>query len=1173
MPCALEVIDTRLQSTSHIRCNRSFDRNICSHFSKDHLIRIPVYLRPDNRDTALTALPLGHNSDWKPAPFLAGIQEVNKVIPLTSGDPGIERQSAQPRILCCLGQPNEGNMHDQADSAEPVSNGNPHGGSTLIQSRQKKTVCNSLTACPPCHVVAKKLSRPVTTTHLSDSDILHDDDKPSKWNPRRKGNKKGKQYKRVAHRKLNLTSENTFEDNTYGVSPVEVHPTSLPVDILSETTSSACSLVKEAHMGKSDGEKNNAYADCVAMMNSSTLGTDEVDGSDCACSSNSVAGGRLSYSFGPCLNGEPHTTDSSEFDGSTFTEHGLGEERNSKKLPCACVYKPNCATTDYFFSRWNNDNNGNYNANVEATLSIKDENRHDHLQLGPSTGSNNVRTECQLLESHLSYTHAEDTIGPLGSRSCSSKDITDSCIHTERVQCSSEACSSKPSLQISSRRRNGKSRKTPSYSDLTVSHRAAGANRHKNNGRDTSAVWQKVERNGKIISKGHSGNSPVQDKGAREDNYKGVQEDPTKWAKHNQNRKACRQDFPNGAVELDCTKEEEDAFSSCQTFSRPIYKKQAPFLCQQRSSSSKQASQSSKNYYAPRNDIHKVPKVYLHQEELPMSQLVQAKDTSDRSTSNSCSADEVVTGVGSNCPNEKNESSQSGIEIAASVSCNLVPDLAAQGDSDDAHVSDPHSLCPENKGVSTSWSSRNLCTDPCAAETEEAWCVKLTTENNSQESCKWYSPAGQLSQKWVPVGKKETSNVIHLDFQEALVVEDSVPANDISYSVGPVSTNGEDSKLASEMTSKLNSLGHVGLEWRAHNGTETDYSRIKEAISYVYTAKQRVEDIHHRIGRPIADFEQFVYSASPVVHCNPCLAGCTSYLQKCVKDGLHLHQTPEITLSSVWQWYEEPGCYGLEVKAQDFHRSKDFSSSHHQFTSYFVPYLSAVQLFAQPKRSKGGSTDKEGISPNLNPPPIFAKLLPQQSNSRNRSSTLCAEDQANGKLIFEFFESEQPYCRRQLFDKVNELIAGVKQLNGQISGDPKSLELSLHDLHPASWYCVAWYPIFRIPDGKFQAAFLTYHSLGHWTHRSSGADLGVVLPVVGLQSYNDKGERWFEMGEVDPCEDGGTAELRCSEASQALKQRLNEAAAVMSRASVLKEEQTSRNRHPDYEFFISRRRG
>lgn len=48
---------------------------------------------------------------------------------------------------------------------------------------------------------------------------------------------------------------------------------------------------------------------------------------------------------------------------------------------------------------------------------------------------------------------------------------------------------------------------------------------------------------------------------------------------------------------------------------------------------------------------------------------------------------------------------------------------------------------------------------------------------------------------------------------------------------------------------------------------------------------------------------------------------------------------------------------------------------------------------------------------------------------------------------------------------------------------------------------MAWYPIYRIPDGKFRAAFLTYHSLGRLVRRN-GIEDSVVSPVVGLQSYN-----------------------------------------------------------------------
>lgn len=47
---------------------------------------------------------------------------------------------------------------------------------------------------------------------------------------------------------------------------------------------------------------------------------------------------------------------------------------------------------------------------------------------------------------------------------------------------------------------------------------------------------------------------------------------------------------------------------------------------------------------------------------------------------------------------------------------------------------------------------------------------------------------------------------------------------------------------------------------------------------------------------------------------------------------------------------------------------------------------------------------------------------------------------------------------------------------------------------------MAWYPIYRIPDGNFRAAFLTYHSFGHLVCRN-GVEDSVVSPVVGLQSY------------------------------------------------------------------------
>lgn len=56
---------------------------------------------------------------------------------------------------------------------------------------------------------------------------------------------------------------------------------------------------------------------------------------------------------------------------------------------------------------------------------------------------------------------------------------------------------------------------------------------------------------------------------------------------------------------------------------------------------------------------------------------------------------------------------------------------------------------------------------------------------------------------------------------------------------------------------------------------------------------------------------------------------------------------------------------------------------------------------------------------------------------------------------------------------------------------------------------MAWYPIYRVPEGNFRAAFLTYHSLGHFIRQSASSNTTgdfarITSPVVGLQSYNAK---------------------------------------------------------------------
>jgi hypothetical protein len=437
---------------------------------------------------------------------------------------------------------------------------------------------------------------------------------------------------------------------------------------------------------------------------------------------------------------------------------------------------------------------------------------------------------------------------------------------------------------------------------------------------------------------------------------KNAQEDTNRSMDKHRCRKSCKHHSPDVPVEMELTTE-NSALNYCRKISRCMYKKQAPFL------------------YAPKNCIPKMPK--NHSEQIEGLSMLQQ------------------------------------LVCAHNLDSHLVPQSTSKEACTLVIQDDAHSPCHENKVILTDLDSMNSCAE-------------------EPKDVKSFSASAHMPHKWVPIVKRDK---IHFDLPEVSVVEVSVPANDVSVYANidvqrnvsdvPASTKREGSEVATEVPAKLNSSGQPDLECHGHIETVTAFSKITEAVSDAYRAQQRAEDIQLLIGRPLADFEQFIYSASPVLHCTPCLTGCNSSSQECITDRSCFHQTADISLSSIWQWYEEPGCYGLEVKAQDLRRSKGFWNSHYQFNAYFVPYLSAVQLFGQPKRTIGKDAVDTGgarskTSSCLSSLPILAKLLPQESNQRNSPSALHIKDDQQLETIepiFEFFESEQPFWRRQLFNK------------------------------------------------------------------------------------------------------------------------------------------------------------
>uniref|UniRef100_F6HVQ9 Uncharacterized protein n=1 Tax=Vitis vinifera TaxID=29760 RepID=F6HVQ9_VITVI len=160
---------------------------------------------------------------------------------------------------------------------------------------------------------------------------------------------------------------------------------------------------------------------------------------------------------------------------------------------------------------------------------------------------------------------------------------------------------------------------------------------------------------------------------------------------------------------------------------------------------------------------------------------------------------------------------------------------------------------------------------------------------------------------------------------------------------------------------------------------------------------------------------------------------------------------------------------------------------------------------------------------------------------------------------------------------IKALIGEGELSPNKMYGDPRKLDsMKLNKLHPRSWYSVAWYPIYRIPNGEHRASFLTYHSFSHLVCRSSTfgskrMDGCMVSPVVGLQSYNAQ-VRWFLLKQFGLSQAGETPKLNPAEILGDRVQTLERAASVLARGEVSKGNLKFVNRHPDHEFFLSRRR-
>ncbi|KAL5069071.1 hypothetical protein RYX36_019958 [Vicia faba] len=181
-------------------------------------------------------------------------------------------------------------------------------------------------------------------------------------------------------------------------------------------------------------------------------------------------------------------------------------------------------------------------------------------------------------------------------------------------------------------------------------------------------------------------------------------------------------------------------------------------------------------------------------------------------------------------------------------------------------------------------------------------------------------------------------------------------------------------------------------------------------------------------------------------------------------------EKPYFILENLWQSFKEWSAYGLEVPLTLNHNER--------IVQYFVPYLSAIQLYIE----------DEGLDKKPN----------------EESGTSMTSNKTPHKLVYKYFEHALPHVRLPLTDQASTL---AKE-------DPCIKNLKSSELSPRSWFSVAWYPIYRIPLGltmkNLDASFLTYHKLSTdfkiktLPERRDGK-LKMSLPSFGLTTYKVKG--------------------------------------------------------------------
>ncbi|XP_025796149.1 uncharacterized protein LOC112876285 isoform X3 [Panicum hallii] len=231
------------------------------------------------------------------------------------------------------------------------------------------------------------------------------------------------------------------------------------------------------------------------------------------------------------------------------------------------------------------------------------------------------------------------------------------------------------------------------------------------------------------------------------------------------------------------------------------------------------------------------------------------------------------------------------------------------------------------------------------------------------------------------------------------------------------------------------------------------------------------------------------------------------------RSGDAMDSRPYFCLGDLWESFREWSAYGAGVPL--------VLNGRDSVIQYYVPYLSAIQLYADPSRpaSRNSESSIENDVDRL-------RVSAVEATHRLENGGLQSDDgepaASSSFPMFEYLEKDPPYGREPLTDKVSTLADRFPALK----------TFKSCDLLPSSWMSVAWYPIYRIPTGPtlkdLDACFLTFHCLATpckdcdpsmpacpgfgGINRCANATGKLSLPIFGLAPYKFRASIWASDG-------------------------------------------------------------